>query len=468
MPSSSVRALLVGAVLVGCSPAAPTPAPAAPSQPATAPTASAGAATAAGSSGTAAATGTSAAAASATGDATAAKAATADASTTGSVTATGASAGAAAAETPSPPTPATPNDYARPENWLCLPGHNAACDVPLDTTVVAGSGATKVEKFARARAPSIDCFYVYPTVSRDPGILATMQAEPEELGVVAQQFARFAQVCRPFAPLYRQFTLTALVARMSGKPLDATGIDPKTGYNDVVDAWNYYLAHHNKGRGVVLVGHSQGSGVLTQLIKNEIEGKPAQKRLVSAILMGTRLQVAAGKDVGGDFSSVPLCRSSKQLGCAIAYASFRATSPPDATALFGKSAGPGLEAACVNPAALAGGSGPVHAYFGTRSAIVSSSSQVDWVKGKTVDTPFVSVPGLLTAECQKNDIGTYLAVTVHGDPASARTADIPGDVVAVGQVHPEWGLHLIDASLFMGNLLDIVRDEAAAYARARH
>ncbi|HEY6176488.1 MAG TPA: DUF3089 domain-containing protein, partial [Kofleriaceae bacterium] len=360
------------------------------------------------------------------------------------------------------------NDYAQPENWLCMPGHNAACDVPLDTTVIAGNGATKVEKFARARAPSIDCFYVYPTVSRDPGILATMQAEPEELSVVAQQFARFAQVCRPFAPLYRQFTLTALLARMSGKPLDATGIDPRTGYNDIVDAWNYYLAHHNKGRGVVLVGHSQGSAVLTALIKNEIEGKPVQKRLVSAILMGTRLQVATGKDVGGDFNSVPLCHASNQLGCAIAYASFRATAPPDATALFGKSAGPGLEAACVNPAALTGGSGPVHAYFGTRSAIVSSSSQVDWVKGKTLDTPFVSVPGLLTAECQKNDIGTYLAITVHGDPASARTADIPGDVVAVGQVHPEWGLHLIDASLFMGNLLGIVRDEAAAYARTKH
>ena len=38
------------------------------------------------------------------------------------------------------------------------------------------------------------------------------------------------------------------------------------GYDDVVDAWNYYLAHENHGRGVVLVGHSQGSGVLTGLI----------------------------------------------------------------------------------------------------------------------------------------------------------------------------------------------------------
>jgi hypothetical protein len=56
---------------------------------------------------------------------------------------------------------------------------------------------------------------------------------------------------------------------------------------------------------------------------------------------------------------------------------------------------------------------------------------------------------------------------VHGDAGSARTADIPGDVVVGGQVRADWGLHLIDASLFMGNLLAIVRDQAAAYARAK-
>ena len=27
---------------------------------------------------------------------------------------------------------------------------------------------------------------------------------------------------------------------------------------DVLAAWNYYLEHDNQGRGVVLVGHSQG------------------------------------------------------------------------------------------------------------------------------------------------------------------------------------------------------------------
>ena len=365
---------------------------------------------------------------------------------------------------------AMPNDYSNADNWLCLPGKkNSACDVNLDTTVVAADGSTALEKFEPAKDPKIDCFYVYPTVSRDPGIVSTMKAGSEELSVVAVQFARFASVCRQFAPLYRQFTLTALAARMTGKPMNAVGIDPKIGYNDVLDAWNYYLAHYNHGRGVVLIGHSQGSGVLTALIKDEIDGKPIQKKMISALLMGTRLQVSVGKDVGGSFQNVPLCHASSQTGCAIAYASFRAAVPPTDQSLFGKGEKPGLEAACVNPAALGGGSGEAHAYLNNRGAFNGTDFSTSWSKGKTVTTNFVSVPGMLTAECGKTAAGiTYLGITVHADPNGPRVADIRGDVVIGGQVNPNWGLHLIDANLFMGNLIDIVRDQTKAYAGEKH
>src|SRR4029078_12077018 len=114
------------------------------------------------------------------------------------------------------------------------------------------------------------------------------------------------------------------------------------GYNDVLDAWNYYLKNDNAGRGVVLIGHSQGSGVLTQLIRNEIDGKPIQERVISAILMWTSLPLPRGKDVGGAFKKMPLCHSANQTGCVIAYASFRATSPPPANSLFGRVQNPDM------------------------------------------------------------------------------------------------------------------------------
>ncbi|HJY37619.1 MAG TPA: DUF3089 domain-containing protein, partial [Steroidobacteraceae bacterium] len=154
---------------------------------------------------------------------------------------------------------APPNDYSKPETWLCRPNQRDSCAVDLSTTIVAANGKFKKESFKAARNPPIDCFYVYPTVSLDQTGNSDMTAGPEEHGVILQQFARFSSVCRPYAPLYRQVTLTALRAIIAGK---AIPIDRALAYNDVLEAWNYYLKNDNDGRGVVLVGHSQGSGVL--------------------------------------------------------------------------------------------------------------------------------------------------------------------------------------------------------------
>jgi hypothetical protein len=73
---------------------------------------------------------------------------------------------------------------------------------------------------------------------------------------------------------------------------------------------------------------------------------------------------------------------------------------------------------------------------------------------------------MLTAECVSNASGSYLAVTVHGDPAGPRAKDITGDIVVGGQVRAEWGLHLIDVGLAMGNLVDIVGQQSKAYVAA--
>ncbi len=352
------------------------------------------------------------------------------------------------------------NDYGKGETWLCRPGRQDACAADLTTTIVPANGKLKQEKFtADAKAP-IDCFYVYPTVSLDTTPNSDMNAGPEELRVVQHQLARFGSQCRIYAPLYRQVTLTALRANMSGKPMAA---DRVLGYNDVLDAWKYYLEHDNQGRGVVLIGHSQGSGVLTQLIRNEIDGKPIQERIVSALLLGTNVAVPKGKDVGGAFKQLPLCRAANQTGCVIAYVTFRDNMPPPANSLFGRVFGEGMEAACTNPAALSGGSGALHAYLGSGQSSGATAPRPWVTPAQPINAPFVSVPGLLTGTCVSNEKGSYLAVTVHGNAEDPRTDDIVGDIVTNGQVQANWGLHLIDANVAMGNLVEIVAQQAKAY-----
>jgi hypothetical protein len=351
---------------------------------------------------------------------------------------------------------APPNDYGKPESWLCRPGLTAAqdaCAIDLTTTVVTEDGRYAREPFSANSNPPIDCFYVYPTVSLDPTANSDMSIGPEERNVIRAQFARFAAACRLYAPMYRQVTLTALRAGMAGKPM---AVDRTLAYTDVVTAWNRYLKNDNQGRGVVLIGHSQGSGVLSELIRREIDGKPIQSQIVSAILAGTNVAVPNGKDVGGAFKALPICRAANQTGCAIAYVSFRSNVPPPADSRFGKVQAEGMEAACANPAALGGGKGQLKAHL--------TATGREWVTPpEAVNTPFVSVPRLLTSQCVSNDSGSYLEVTVNGDPHDPRTDDIGGDVVTNGKVVPSWGLHLIDVQVAIGNLVEIVGQQAKAY-----
>jgi hypothetical protein len=104
----------------------------------------------------------------------------------------------------------TPNNYSKNESWLCRPGRQDACNIDMTTTVISADGKLIQEKWSADPNAPIDCFYVYPTVSTDPTPNSDMTADPAELNVIKQQFARFASKCRPYAPMYRQVTLAGL------------------------------------------------------------------------------------------------------------------------------------------------------------------------------------------------------------------------------------------------------------------
>ena len=378
-------------------------------------------------------------------------------------------AGPARAQTPPAAAPAEafkPNDYADPRTWLCRPGAHDACDIDETATVVSADGKLTKETWKADPNAPIDCFYVYPTISTDPGQNSDMNPDPAEINVIKQQFARFASTCKPYAPMYRQITLVGL-RKVLANPSAALPFGEGVQYTDVKDAWDYYLKNDNKGRGVVLIGHSQGSFILMDLIRREIDGKPVQSKIVSAILLGTVVPVPKGKDVGGAFQNIPLCHTASQTGCLITFASFRSTVPPPANTLFGRVPDPNMVAACVNPAALAGGSGELHAYLSSDGRTITGTTKPKpWVTPEVaIDTPWVSVPGLLTAKCATNDNATgYLEVTVNGNPDDPRVDDIVGDIGVGNNVLANWGLHLVDVNLAMGNLIDIVGAQAKAYA----
>ena len=83
-----------------------------------------------------------------------------------------------------------------------------------------------------------------------------------------------------------------------------------------------------------------------------------------------------------------------------------------------------------------------------------------------MDSAFVTAPGLLTTECVRSGEFSYLKVTTNADPADARTDAIAGDVVLFGKVDANWGLHLIDMNVAMGDLVDIVHQQAQAWKKS--
>jgi hypothetical protein len=361
------------------------------------------------------------------------------------------SAAAAAATTAT----SSPGPDASGTVWLCRPGlATNPCISNLTTTVVGPTGTTSVQKTPVAKNPPIDCFYVYPTVSQQSTVNANLTIDPQERAVADAQASRFSADCRVYAPMYPQLTVSAL----SG---GATQANLLIAYNGVLAAWKDYLAHYNKGRGVVFIGHSQGASMLIRLLKSQVDPKPAVRaRMVSALLMGGNVTVPIGKSVGGDFKRIPACRSTKQIGCVVAYSTF--IDPPPANSLFGRvGAGvsiltgdgpdPKLQVLCVNPASLSGGKGTMQPYA-PRGTILGSI-------GADSTTPWVESLDQYSSHCQYTGGISWLQVNVIPHQGDTRP-------VVTQSLGPTWGLHLDDVNLSLGNLTSLVISQAKAYTQA--
>jgi hypothetical protein len=345
--------------------------------------------------------------------------------------------------------------------WLCKPGLKSnPCRVGYDATVISPSGAVlNDESPSLSGKPKVDCFYVYPTVSDQKTIQATKRIDPEEKSIALYQAAAYSGQCRVFAPMYRQITLQGLL-----QPAKVTAKMRATAYADLRDAWRDYLKHDNKGRGVVFIGHSQGTFELRQLLAKEVDAKPSiRRRLVSAVLLGGNVLVKKGGDAGGDFKRIKACRSATQLGCVMAFSTFDET--PPANAVFGKSgSGRSLipnentdntEVLCTNPAALGGGAAKLTSFFPSKpfapgTTIGALTTQVG-LPQPAVSTPWIKAQAY-TGECVSE--GGINVLKITGLPGAPDLKPLPDAT---------WGLHLVDANIALADLAKVVSRQITRY-----
>jgi Protein of unknown function (DUF3089) len=342
--------------------------------------------------------------------------------------------------------------------WLCQPGQRPdPCTPGLSTTVYSPKLVRlRVEHPQPAKRPAIDCFYVYPTVSDQKTGNANLHVDPAQRSIALYQAARYSQYCRVFAPMYRQVTLLGIGLGAPSTPPNAA-----LALGDVRSAFRNYLDHHNHGRRFVLIGHSQGSFVLRTLIARDVDPKPAvRKRLLSAILLGGNVLVKRGTGIGGDFKHIAACRSPQQLGCVIAFSTFDAPVPPDSK--FGRTTVKGDQVLCTNPAALGGGAGVVNPIFPSQpfapTSTLAAGIKLLHLTQPTPATVWSREPGAYRARCSTANGASVLKISPLG-----------GAQVATASPDPTWGLHLLDANIALGDLIAVVKSEAAAVLTApRH
>lgn len=348
-----------------------------------------------------------------------------------------------------------PLDYAKPELWLCRPDNDPdLCARNADATELKADGSRAVVKHEPASDPEADCFYVYPSVFMTGApqmVNFTDDGVKPTLDPIMSQAARFSRVCNIYAPAYRQ---SGIVAGQF-----VAGSDDKLAAQDVRDAFAYYLEHLNRGRKFVLLGHSQGTFMLTALVQSDVDDKPAVRaKMLSAILLGGHVAVPKGQLKGDTFKNVPLCSNKGETGCVITYASFAAGSPPMANAKFGMAENPDSEAACVEPAALAGNDG---AYKGSffPAMLVNTSFKADTSPPSDIETPFVVYREMFRGKCKTSDKYRYLEYELL-TPASDPRGVPPWRHTLVDSLG--FGTHLVDFNIAMDDLIGAVSAQIEA------
>jgi len=355
-------------------------------------------------------------------------------------------------------------DAASTPTWLCRPGASPnSCVTNLSAEKFSATGVSLGVVHPKASTHNaFDCFYVYPTISNEPTPVADLVIGPEQKSIVLYQASQYSQDCNVYAPVYRQVTLAVI----NGLPV--TAAQQAEAYDDVAAAFKYYLAHYNKGRGFVLMGHSQGSFILRVLMAKLVDpSAKLRKQLISAVLVGGNVVIGDGPTgTGGDFKNIGVCRSAKQTGCVIGWSTFDQPVPPGA--LFGRPgtvganqtpAGPNVKVLCSNPAALGGGSGLLTGYAPVQpfaAGLLSAGIALLGAKLPPTTQPFVESVGAYRAQCSNADDANVLEVQALGTSPVLTPSPTSG-----------WGLHLADVNLPWATMVKVVASEGKAWLAAQ-
>ena len=156
----------------------------------------------------------------------------------------------------------------------------------------------------------------------NPSIDDSELNEKVDNSTILFQASAFNAAGRIFAPRYRQAHLRSYSTTDTASARKAFAL----AYSDVKNAFEHYLKYYNHGRPFIIASHSQGTTHAGPLIKEFIDGKSLQQKMVAAYLIGLPVPKTY-------FKSVRPCLNPDDLNCSISWRTFKSGYTPENRAL---------------------------------------------------------------------------------------------------------------------------------------
>lgn len=202
-------------------------------------------------------------------------------------------------------------DYSNLSYWAAHPNKKNPSD-STPNNLISNLGIEK----------NVDVFFVYPTSYLDTSKPQGWNAKINDTKIniytdfssILYQASVFNEVGKIYAPRYRQANISAYYPVTKEDTLKAIAAFD-VAYEDVKNAFDYYLAHFNNGRPIIIASHSQGSTHSIRLLKEYFDGKPLGKQLVAAYVVGMVVNPA-------QFNTIKPCDKPNETGCILAWRTF--------------------------------------------------------------------------------------------------------------------------------------------------
>ena len=200
-------------------------------------------------------------------------------------------------------------DYSESKSWAVLPGKYPR----------VLKGFEKIKRDQKA-----DVFYIYPTLFSDKNVsdwnanIWTSSIRQDVFDTaVKYQASAWQNAGDLYVPFYRQAHYRIFVEPDNKMVRTAWEI----AYEDVKNAFQYYLKHYNKGKPIIIASHSQGSMHAKRLIKEFFDSKPMRNQLVAAYLIGARV-------LPSEFNTIQPLEDPKATGGFISWNAYKMNKLP--------------------------------------------------------------------------------------------------------------------------------------------